>query len=301
MSNKDVGQQVSKTAVFAALHRAIANKEFTDSSLGSDDLAAFFLPWSYKFFIKFKKIRKRVKGKFDTLLPGLHEYMIARTVFFDTLFVEAIKKETPQIVLIGAGYDSRAYRFAALNHGSEIFELDTAVIQDEKKKHLEKAKIEIPKRCTFVPVNFNKDSMGDVLSKAGYKNDQKTLFIWEGVSYYLDPESVAATLKFVAGSGHHETCIAFDYGISVTEETAGQHYGVQTYLHTMAQKHSNERFRFSVDEGTIGQYLEKNGLNVVKHWDKKEIEEQFLSNDGESPLGQINGFFRFVIASPHNK
>jgi methyltransferase (TIGR00027 family) len=111
MSKKGVEQKPSKTAIFDALHRAIANKEFKNERFGSDYLAEYFLPPHFKFFIKFKETRANVKNKFNKFLPGLHKYMIARTAYFDTVFIDALNKKIPQIVLLGAGYDSRAYRF----------------------------------------------------------------------------------------------------------------------------------------------------------------------------------------------
>jgi len=82
MSKKSIKQKPSETAMFAALHRAIANKEFRNERFGSDYLAEYFLPSHFKFFIKFKKIRTNVKNRFNKFLPGLHEYMIARTAYF---------------------------------------------------------------------------------------------------------------------------------------------------------------------------------------------------------------------------
>ena len=103
MSSKGVEKKHSETALFAALYRAIANKEFKNQRLGSDDLAECFLPSHFKFFTKFKKIRARVKNKSDKQTPGMYEYMLARTSFFDTVFTNALNKKISQIVLLGAG------------------------------------------------------------------------------------------------------------------------------------------------------------------------------------------------------
>jgi hypothetical protein len=62
MTKKGVEQKHSETAIFEALHRAIANKEFKDKKFGPDFLAEYFLPSHFRFFIRFKKIRKNVKG-----------------------------------------------------------------------------------------------------------------------------------------------------------------------------------------------------------------------------------------------
>ncbi len=134
MVNKIVEQKPSETALFAALRRTIAKKEFNNEKFGPDYLAEYFLPAHFRFFLKFRKIRANTKEKLSIYLPGVNEYMIARTAHFDRLFKDALNNETPQIVLLGAGYDSRAYRFLALNQDTKIFELDIAPTQERKKK-----------------------------------------------------------------------------------------------------------------------------------------------------------------------
>jgi len=299
MSKKSVEQKHSETAIFGALHRAIANKEFRNERFGSDYLAEYFLPSHFKFFIKFKKIRANVKNKFNKFLPGLHEYVIARTAFFDGIFIDALNKKIPQIVLLGAGYDSRAYRFAKLNSATKIIELDIAPTQNRKKKCLKKAQIDIPKHVTLVPINFNKESLKDILEKAGYESHKKTLFLWEGVSYYLDLKSIDATLAFVSHSSHNESVIALDYVISISEENIN-YYGVKEFFQTMKKHHANEELMFSINEGNAESFLEQRGLKIVNYLDNKEIEKMFLLDDNEILIGQITGLFRFAMASPIN-
>ena len=147
--------------------------------------------------------------------------------------MDALNNKTTQIVLLGAGYDSRAYRFAKSNHGTRIFELDIAPTQDRKKKCIKKARIDITKHVTFVPINFNQEPLKDALEKANYENHQKTLFIWEGVSYYLEVESVDSTLEFVSHALHHESAIAFDYSISISAESIKGYYAVKEFAKTM--------------------------------------------------------------------
>jgi methyltransferase (TIGR00027 family) len=301
MSKKGVEKRHSETAIFAALYRAVANKEFKSEGFGSDYLAEYFLPSRYRFLIKFKKIRASVKNKSNKLTPGMYEYMLARTVFFDNVFIDALNQNIPQIVLLGAGYDTRAYRFAKLNTATKIIELDIATTQKRKKKCLKKAQIDFPKHVTLVPIDFNKESLKNVLEKAGYENNEKTLIIWEGVSYYLEPESVDATLEFVNNSSHNESVIAFDYAISISEENINNYYGVKEFAKTWKKHRSGELFRFAIDEGKIESFLEQRGLKIVNHLDNKEIEKTFLLNENGSFIGQINGLFRFVTASSNNK
>jgi methyltransferase (TIGR00027 family) len=226
------------------------------------------------------------------------EYLVARTAWFDGLFQAALKKPIPQIVLLGAGYDSRAFRFAKLNQDTRIFELDAAPTQDQKVKYLKKAKIEIPRQVIFAPVDFNRDSLKDTLQKAGWRNDQKTLFIWEGVSYYLDPAAVDATLAFFSHSARRNSLIAFDYTIPITAANMADIYGAREFLQSMQRAHANEGLLFSIAEGKIRPFLEQKDLKPVEHLDTEAIEKRFLSGDDGASIGRIPGFFRFVSATP---
>lgn len=301
MLKKRIDQKPSETALFAALRRTIANKEFKSGKLGSDDLAEYFLPPHFRFFLKSKRIRGKIKNKLNGLLPGLNEYMIARTAFFDRLFLDALKNKTPQIVLLGAGYDSRAYRFAKLNQGTRIFELDAPPTQDRKKKCIRKAQIDISENVIFVPINFNQESIKNKLEKAGYKHDQNTLFIWEGVSYYLELESVETTLEFVRQASHEETFIGFDYTTSISDDNMDNFYGVREFTQAMNHHHANEELMFSIDDSKTASFLEQRGLKIVSHLDNKEIERTFLLDENGSQIGQITGHFRFVLASANNQ
>ena len=298
MTDKGVQQKPSETALFAALRRTLANKEFGDEKFGPDYLAEKFLPPHFRFFLKFKKIQANTKEKLNEALPGLTEYMIARTAYFDGLFVDAFENEFPQIVLMGAGYDTRAYRFAELNRGTKIFELDIAPTQNQKKTYLKKARIDTPQNVKLVPIDFNQESLGDVLEKAGFNFQKKTLFIWEGVTYYLDAESVDATLNFVSKSSHPDSMIAFDYTVSLSEDNLSNYYGAKEFAQTMREHHAAEELTFSIREGEIESFLEGRNLKMIEHLDNEEIEKKFLTMDDGTLIGRTTGHFRFVSASP---
>ncbi len=298
MTNQGVEQKPSETAFFAALRRSIANIEFQHAPHGPDDLAGLFLPPLYRFLLKFKPIRENTKNKLDVALPGLTEYMIARTAYFDQLFLEALQNHTPQIVILGAGYDTRAYRFADSNRSTRIFELDVPTTQASKLESLRKGHIAVPKQVTYVPIDFNRESLGDALENAGYANDQKTLFIWEGVTYYLEHEAVDATLYFVSRTAHPESTLAFDYTISITDANRNKYHGVTEFTETMRMRHGDEALLFSIAEGEIDTFLAQRGLEIVAHLDNTEIEKQFLTHEDGVLIGHLTGHFRFVTVSP---
>jgi methyltransferase (TIGR00027 family) len=176
--------------------------------------------------------------------------------------------------------------------------LDVATTQNRKKKCLKQARLDIPRDVLLVPINFDEESITGVLENAGYDHDRKTLFLWEGVCYYLEPESVDATLEFVSQSRHRDSLVAFDYIIPVSEENMDRYYGVRKFRETMENDYSEESFKFAIDEDEIASFLSKRGLTIVDHLDNKEIEERFLVDENGSSIGQITGLFRLVSASP---
>ena len=293
--SKNVEQQPSRTAMLATLSRAIAHKEFNNGIFGSDYLAEYFIPFLFRFFIKSKRARTRMKQRIPM---GVYEYLIARTQYFDNLFRDALNKGIPQIVLLGAGYDTRAYRFAKKNNNTRIIEIDITTTQNRKKECLKRAKIEIPANVEFIPLNFNKDSLEDVLMEKGFKKHEKTLFLWEGVSYYLESESVNATLEQVKNISHKESLMAFDYAIFIPLEEKSKYYGVKESYDYMIEKNPNERVKFSIKEDTIGGFLKQRGFKVVEHLNNTEIEKRFLTKEKGLLIGQIMASFRCVLASP---
>ncbi len=298
MFKNGVEQKPSETALFAAIYRAIANTDNRNEVLGSDYLAENFLPGLLKYLMKFKIIRGNIKNKGHKLAPGIYEYVLARTAFFDNVFRDALNNQISQIVLLGAGYDTRPYRFTNLNNSTRIFELEISPTQNRKKKCLVKAKIDIPENVTFVPIDFNKETLQNVLEKAGYNKNENTLFVWEGVSYYLEPTSVDATLEFIKNYSPKESLIAFDYAVPLSDETIDNYYGAKEFASTWKKHHSNEPFKFAINEDEIELFLGKRGLGVVDYLDNEQIEKTFLSKENGSLIGNVPGFFRFVVASP---
>lgn len=299
MNGKNVEDIPSATALFAALHRTLAYKKYRDDKIGADNLAELFLPAHYRFFLRFGKIRENTNKRLARFMPGMTEYIIARTAFFDGLFVDGLEDRIPQIVLLGAGYDSRAYRFAKSNRATKIIELDASPTQKRKLKCLRSAHIDIPNEIKYVPINFTKESLGDVLERAGYKNQEKTFFIWEGVTYYLKHNSVKRTLDFINQSSHRDSVIAFDYSVTMTEQNLNTFYGASEFIKSMREHHANEAFLFSIKEGGIESFLAECDYKMIMHLDNTQIEQKYLTLKNGSLIGKMSGNFRFVCATPN--
>jgi len=127
--------------------------------------------------------------------PGsedMRDLVTARTTCFDALIADSLD-DVQQIVLMGAGYDTRAY--GEFRRPELIFfELDQPATQDLKISALAKAGIDTAD-TRFVGVDFEKHDTFDKLAQNGYDTSKKSLFLWEGVTLYLDEEDVRRALR----------------------------------------------------------------------------------------------------------
>jgi methyltransferase (TIGR00027 family) len=295
MSDENAKEQLlSKTAIVAALYRTVAFKDFAGSRFGTDQFAFAFLPFPLNFLCRFKFFRRKIKEKTEELTPGMYAYMIARTAFFDAMFQDALTSKTPQIVLLGGGYDTRALRYASFNQGTKVFDLDRAETTNRKLKCLNKARAERPSGYDLISIDFNRDSLLDRLVTAGYEPTETTLFIWEGVSYYLEAGSIDATLDFVLNQSGPQSRLAFDYAMSLTDDEMDKHFGVRQFLETWEKERKNEPFKFTIAEGELEAFLSERRMRLNRHWNTQDIEESFLPPKGETSLGPVNGLFRFA-------
>jgi len=125
---------------------------------------------------------------------GPLDFMIARTLYIDRIIRRAVG-DMDQFVVLGAGYDTRAYG-EFKREGLAIFELDQAASQELKVASLDTAGIDAS-YVTFVSVDFSREDAFEKLRAAGYDPTKKTLFLWEGVTLYLAEEDVRRTLRDV--------------------------------------------------------------------------------------------------------
>lgn len=131
----------------------------------------------------------------------------ARTTFFAAA-VNRYLPGLPQFVILGAGFDTRAFRLPR-DMQVRSFEVDAPQTQAVKRETLERAGLDST-GVTFVAADFEREDWLTRLVAAGFAPDKPTLFLWEGVIPYLERESVVAALRKIASTARGSV-IAFDY------------------------------------------------------------------------------------------
>jgi methyltransferase (TIGR00027 family) len=292
-NKRSVEHQASETAMATATMRALAAYDEKEEIRGRDSLAEIFLTEDRKRPLQDPAARAWVMK--NKLTPGAYEFMLARTAFFDHIVEQALRDNLPQIVFLGAGYDSRPYRFQDLIQATRIFELDAQPTQQRKQELLHQASIPIPEHLAFVPINFNTDDLQEVLVRAGYNRNQKTLFVWEGVTYYLSPQAVDDILSFIRSNSPLGSSICFDYAALSPEALSED--SAKKLRERLKSDHPAEPTRFGIREGELESFLSERGYHIIEHLTPQEMEQKYLTLRDGSSAGMLPALFRLVHAT----
>jgi methyltransferase (TIGR00027 family) len=190
----------SRTAWAAAVHRA-AHQVLEQGSIFADPLAVRILGEGAEATIR--------KTELHPSRRRMRIFIAIRTRFAEDALAAAVERGVRQLVVLGAGLDTYAYR-SPWGRRLRIFEVDHPATQGWKRQLLQDAAISIPDSLSFAPIDFEHQTLAEGLASAGFESSEQTFFTWLGVVPYLTEESVTSTLSFIAGvaGGAH---VVFDY------------------------------------------------------------------------------------------
>jgi len=129
---------------------------------------------------------------------GLRGHVVTRSRVAEDRLLSAIGRGVGQYVILGAGYDTFAYRQPAAVANLQVFEVDQRATQDDKRQRLVAAQIAEPANTTFVAVDFTREDLADRLQAEGFQSGTPACFSWLGVSMYLDEAANDAVFRYVA-------------------------------------------------------------------------------------------------------
>ncbi|MGV9823738.1 class I SAM-dependent methyltransferase [Nocardia xishanensis] len=135
-------------------------------------------------------------------------FFAARARFAEDAVAAAIAAGVRQVVILGAGLDTFAYRNPLPD--LRVFEVDHPATQAWKRERLTAAGIDRPETLTFVPVDFETQTLAAGLESTGFKRTDPAVFVWLGVVFYLTPNAAHATLEYIAGQAQPVE-VVFDY------------------------------------------------------------------------------------------
>lgn len=140
----------------------------------------------------------------------LQGFIVARHREMDDRLADFLRHGGGQVVILGAGYDTRALRFADRLSGRPIIEVDFPATQEKKRRLIDRRLPGAAERvAAYLPIDFLRDSLAEVLRRPPFEVGARTFFVWEGVTMYLTPDAVAQTLETLAsvsGPGSEIVC-----------------------------------------------------------------------------------------------
>jgi len=279
----------SRTAEWNALFRALETGGPRGRRLINDPLARRFLTGPLRaagWAVRIPGLAPVLGAIVDVVQPGVRPTVVARTRLIDEHMRKAIFDGIAQVVILGAGFDTRAWRIAG---ATRIFEVDHPNTSAAKQQQLRQAKSLAP--VGYVKVDFNHDELGKMLAVAGYDSTRPTFFLWEGVTNYLTEAAVRQTFAFI-GNGAPNSRIAFTYVhrdiVTNPERFAG---GLQLQRRLAKME---EPFTFGLDPGELADFLRPYGLKVIEDIGSVDYRIRYMGTSGRHLRG--HEFYRVAVA-----
>ena len=203
----------SYTAQYVAAYRAAESRRPEGARVCFDPYAMDFLdPW-LKAMVRSRLLTRLALWSFRWRFPGTDTFssVVARVRYIDEYLSARVDEGIEQLVLLGAGFDTRVHRFGRLRTRTKVFEVDHPSTQQAKTARVIERFGALPPNVVYVAVDFDAEDLGEKLIHNGYRTDAKTVFIWEGVTMYLSPEAIDKTLTFVERCSAEGSSLIFDY------------------------------------------------------------------------------------------
>ncbi len=254
----------SKSGLAAAAVRAIESYRPEKERLFEDRFARRFLPPVWRGIIELLRLPglgSAVLAMRERQFPGVMGNLFCRTRFIDDALRDALGEGLDQVVILGAGFDSRAYRIPGMEQTS-VFEVDHPAPQAEKQARLKRMLGTLPSHVTFVPIDFDRQQLEDVMAAAAFRTGARTFFIWEGVTQYITAEAVDATFRYVSRAAATGSEIVFTYirrGIVDGSARSAADQKLVSVLQRVGMP-----WVFGLDPTELAQYLAERGLKLIK-------------------------------------
>lgn len=267
--------RASRTAVLVCQGRAAAHERIAGGRF-ADPVAMALLRDDERVAVRRVREGPPLKGWGERIeyemVRGSAEMIVPRTVAID----DAVRAQpAPQLVIIGAGLDGRAWRMPELAD-VEVFELDHPASQRDKRSRIGDLR-PLARSVRFVPVDFTRDRLDTALASAGHRPEEATTWIWEGVVVYLSRVEVAATVHAVSGRSAAGSRLVVNYQSPALSAAFGRL--VARAMTVMAWRRSlwaDEPWRSSWTAKAMSELLAGYGFSVKQDDDLLTVAQELL-------------------------
>jgi methyltransferase (TIGR00027 family) len=292
-----VTAKASYTAAVMATHRAIEMLRPPEERVCQDPFAVHFLSPEFAAILKNREQLTALAKDSAQKFPGINGAVVARTRFIDDIVLQHVEEGLAQIVILGAGYDSRAYRIEGIKEKVTVFEVDHPFTQQIKMQKIVEILGEIPGHVKFVPMDFIKDNLKACLLKSDYDPVKRTLFIMEGLTFYLPAETLDGILAFIAMHSGLQSAVVFDYlPLSVINGTSDRPESKNSWIEV---QRSGEHYRFGLESNELSAFLAERGFKLKKNVNAPDCKNMYFR--GQSLQREITPIFWFAHAIVSNQ
>jgi len=270
----------SRTAQYMALFRALETNRPSGKRLFTDPYAVSFLTTGFKFvtqlsvipFIRslvYRIIRKRILG---ALSSG-----VARTRYIDELLQQAVRNGVKQVIILGAGYDTRALRLGFLR-ALPVIEIDHPSTAALKQERVKKSLGKLPENVRYIQTDFNERSLDQLAAEQQIDRTLPTVFVWEGVTNYLTADAVGATFAFMQQFARG-TYVIFTYVDEKIIRYPAAFFGGEKLLEDLKQ--IEENWTFGLEPFLTRRYLDNFDMDLLEDYSAGEYRNHYLPERSE--------------------
>jgi methyltransferase (TIGR00027 family) len=288
---------ISSTARYMALFRAVETGRRSDRLL-EDRFAIRFLPVAWRAMLHIAgtfEATRFIERAIDKRGTGAWSSGVARTRLIDEWIGNAVAVGAQQAVLLGAGFDCRAFRLPCLAK-IPVFELDRPQLLDEKRTRLGNSVAATHPHLHYVPVDFLRNDIGAHLSASGFVRGMRTLVLWEGVTNYLDADAVAGVFDLVVKICAPGSRIIFTYVHAGVLDRQFEAPGLDQLFTRLAA--SNESWTFGFRPEELGEYLRGHGLQLIDDLGAAEYRAKVMGTRARGLVGYE--FYHVAVAEVGN-
>ena len=209
--------------------------------------------------------------------------IVSRVRYFDDFVEKYVKEGLQQLIILGAGFDTRAYRIKGLEN-VKIFEVDHPETQQYKTRKIKEIFESIPENVIYVPIDFESQKIAEKLFNKGYDSSLKTLFLMEGFIYYITPEAVVETLSFIVKNSGNDSAVVFDYLLDSGVKEGNK------------QRQDANVFKFGIKEDGLEEFLGQFGFSDIQGSTTKDLKKLYYHGKNENRFPPSEKILHFAIA-----
>lgn len=268
-------EKTSRTAQYMAFFRALESKRNENERLFSDPYAIHFVDSKLRLAVRLSKFpffAKFINTIINRKIPGALSSGIARTKYIDELLKKAVSEGVKQVIILGAGFDTRAVRLDFLKSIS-VIEIDHPNTSNFKAEIYKKRIGKIPENVTFLQIDFNKQNLDQLALENNLDFSKPTAVIWEGVTNYLTEEAVKSTFSFIskfAANSH----VIFTYVHKDILQNPDSFLGGKKLLEDLEKIEEHWTFGFLPEE--LPNYLNDFNIRLSEDLGADEYRKRFL-------------------------